>query len=301
MSIPCRKAAAGLLVAGLLAPASALALDNDPALRGFSTCNGDGICRGRQDLFRAYAKEMGMAMAPKLLAPAETLGLNGFSLSLGQYSVTNIHEDEEHWQRGTEQTLAETIAHEQEPTTFGEAAAPGVLHTIDFRARKGLPYSFEVGTSLTYLVNSEFFAFGGELKWALNEAVDAFPIDIAVQTGVNRCFGSTELDLTTVGMNVILSRGFGAGGVVNIAPYMAYNPVFVFARSGVLDATPGIDEAVDARDAGSAFVLEKEDATLHRAVFGARFVASVLSITPEIALALGEGLQNYNIQLGLDF
>jgi hypothetical protein len=176
-----------------------------------------------------------------------------------------------------------------------------VLHTVDFRVRKGLPYSFEIGTSLTYLVDSEFFAFGGELKWALNEAVDAFPIDVAVQTGVNRCFGSTELDLTTVGLNVILSRGFGAGGVANIAPYMAYNPVFVFARSGVLDATPGIDEAVDARDAGSAFVLGKEDATLHRAVFGARFVASVLSITPEVALALGEGLQNYNIQLGLDF
>jgi hypothetical protein len=240
MSILCRSAVAGLLGAVSFVPASALALDNDPALRGFALCDGDGICRGRQDLFRAYAKEMGMA--------------------IGQYSVTNIHEDEEHWRRGTEQTLAETIAHEQASDTYGEAAPPGVLHTVDFRVRKGLPYSFEIGTSLTYLVDSEFFAFGGELKWALNEAVDAFPIDVAVQTGVNRCFGSTELDLTTVGLNVILSRGFGAGGVANIAPYMAYNPVFVFARSGVLDATPGIDEAVDARDAGSAFVLGIEAA-----------------------------------------
>lgn len=299
MSAPCRKAALGLFVSSLLAPGAALALDNDPALRGFADCDGNGVCKGNQSLFRNYVREMGMAMAPKLLAPAETLGINGFALSLGEYSVTNIREDKEYWARGTEQTLAETTAHEQAPDINGEAAPPGVLHTVDFRVRKGLPYSFELGGSFTYLLDSEFFAFGGELKWALNEAVDQLPIDFAVQAAVNRCFGSTELDLTTVGMNLILSRGFGAGGVVNIAPYMAYNPVFVFARSGVLDATPGFDEAKNAQDVGSAFVLEKEDVTLHRFVLGARFVTAALSITPEIVLT--QGLQNYNVQLGLDF
>jgi hypothetical protein len=240
MSAPCRKAAFGLIVSSLLAPTAAFALDNDPALRGFADCDGNGVCKGNQSLFRNYVREMGMAMAPKLLAPAETLGINGFALSLGEYSVTNIREDKEYWSRGTEQTLAETTAHEQSPDLNGEAAPPGVLHTVDFRVRKGLPYSLEIGGSFTYLLDSEFFAFGGELKWALNEAVEQLPIDFAVQAAVNRCFGSTELDLTTVGMNLILSRGFGAGGVVNIAPYMAYNPVFVFARSGVLDATPGL-------------------------------------------------------------
>lgn len=300
MSAPRRSSAAfGLVVSSLIAPGAALALDNDPALRGFATCDANGKCTGRQDLFRAYAREMGMAMAPKLLAPAETLGLNGFAMSLGQYSITNIREDKEYWARGTEQTLAETTAREQAPQLNGEAAPPGVLHTVDFRMRKGLPYSFEIGGSFTYLIDSEFFAFGAEAKWAVNEAVEQFPIDIALQAAVNRCFGSTELDMTNVGMNVIVSRGFGAGGVINVAPYMAYNPVFVFARSGVLDATPGYDEALNIKDAGSAFVLDAEDVTIHRFVLGARFNAAALSITPEIALT--KGLQNYNIQLGLEF
>ena len=299
MPAPRRKAAFGLFALNLLAPGAAVALDNDPALRGFAQCDREGQCTADQSMFHEYARELGMAMAPKLLAPAETLGINGFALSLGEYSVTNIRQDKEYWARGTEQTLAETIAHEQAPDLNGEAAPPSVLHTLDFRARKGLPYSVELGASLTYLVDSEFFAFGGEVKWALNEAVDQLPIDFAIQAAVNRCFGSAELDLTTFGLNFILSRGFGAGGVINIAPYMAYNPVFVFARSGVLDATPGTDESVDATDAGSAFVLAKEDVTLHRFVLGARFVASALSITPEIALT--KGLQNYNVQLGLDF
>ena len=294
------REAAGLFALSLLLPASALALDNDPALRGFGQFRGPNQeVLVDQKGFGQFVRELGMAMAPKLLAPAETLGVNGFAFSIGQYSATNIDQTAEYWKKGTEQTLAETIAHREAPTQNAEAEAPAFLHTVDFHVRKGLPYSVEIGGSMTYLVNSEFFAFGGEVKWAPNEAVDAFPVDFGVHAAVNRCFGSTELDLTTVGLDFIVSRGFGAAGMANIAPYMAYNPVFVYARSGVLDTTPGINEESDARDARSTFVLGKEDQTLHRFVLGTRFVASVVSVTPEIVLT--KGLQSYNVQLGLEF
>lgn len=295
-----RPVAAALAAGCLFVPAAARALDNDPALRGFGTYDAQNhTVETDQAGFRRYVRELGMAMAPKLLAPAETLGLNGFAFSLGQYSATNIDESSEHWKKGTEQTLAETTAHESAPELNGEAQAPGMLHTLDFRVRKGLPYSLEIGSAITWLVNSELFAWGAELKWALNESVEAFPIDVAVQAAVNRCFGSTELDLTTVGLNFILGKGFGAGGVVHLAPYMAYNPVFVFAESNVLDTTPGTNEELDARDRGSSFVLASEDVTLHRFALGTRFAASVLSITPEVVLT--KGIQSYNVQLGLEF
>lgn len=287
-------------VASVVAPSAALALDNDPALRGFGTYNAaEKRVEIDRSAYHTFVRELGMAMSPHLLAPAETLGLNGFAVNLAEYSATNIDESSRAWKRGTEQTLAETIANEQAPTQNSGAQPPGYLHTLDFRVRKGLPYSFELGTSITYLLQSELLAFGGELKWALNEAVDVVPVDFAFSVAVNRCFGSTDLDLTTLGLNFVLGHKFGIGGVVNLAPYMAYNPTFVFARSGVLDVTPGIDEEVNANDAGSTFVLPKEDVTLQRFVFGARLTASVLSITPEIALT--KGLQSYNVALGLDF
>jgi len=295
-----RSVAAALTLGGLLAPAGASALDNDPALRGFGTYDAAAhAVITDQAGFRGLVRELGMAMAPKLLAPAETLGLNGFAFSLGQYSMTNIDESADYWKKGTEQTLAETTAYQAAPQLNGEAQPPSMLHTLDFRLRKGLPYSLEVGSSLTWLVNSELFAWGAELKWALNESVEAFPIDFAVQAAVNRCFGSTELDLTTVGLNFILGKGFGAGGVIHLAPYMAYNPVFLSAESSVLDATPGTSEELDARDRGSSFVLASEDLVMHRFVLGTRFAASVVSITPEVVLA--KGIQSYNFQLGLEF
>lgn len=294
------RIAALAAAAGLAAPGLALALDNDPALRGFGTyIPAEKRVEVDQAAFRGYVRELGMAMAPKLMAPAETLGLNGFAVSLAEYSATNIDESKDYWKRGTEQTLAETLAAEQSADQAIAPSPPGVLHTLDFRARKGLPYSLEMGASVTYLLQSELLAFGGELKWALNESVDAFPVDVAAGFSVNRCFGSTELDLTTMGLNLVLGHKFGVGGVVNLAPYMAYNPTWIFARSGVLDTTPGIDEEFDAKDAGSTFVLGKEDVTLHRFAFGARINAAALSVTPEIVLT--QGLQSYNVAVGLEF
>lgn len=257
--------------------------NNDPALRRL--CTGENATnanpcgaapRPDQAAFRKLVREYGMAFAPKLLAPAETLGINGFDFAF-QYALTNINEGEDYWQEGIESTTP-----------------PSVLQTLTLDVRKGLPFSFELGAQVSYLIDSELVAVGGSLKWSANEAVEAFPVDLAVRTSLNRIVGSTELDLTTFGLDFIISRGFGVGGVANIAPYMAYSPLFVFAASDVLDSTPRT-----ASDPSASFVFEEEDEVLHRFVIGARFLLGAMNFTPEMAVT--KGLQTYSFNLGLEF
>ncbi len=278
-----------LVLAGSLPATLALALDNDPRLDRLcrpnpidSDQNGavDRPCgdapAGDQDAFAKLAREYGMALAPRLLAPADTLGINGFQIS-SHIGLTNINQDEEYWSRAV-----------------SDQSPPSILTTLHVDARKGLPYSVEVGVNMGWLFDSELFAFGGMLKWAPNEGIDAFPVDLALRFSANRTVGSSQFDMTTFGGDLIISRAFGAGGVANIAPYMAYSPAFVFARSGVLDSTPG-----EATDSARSFVLEEEQIVLHRFVVGVRLVVGGVNFTPEAALT--EGLQSYNFNLGLDF
>ncbi len=266
-----------------LAAAPAFALDNDPVLGRLCTGSGstDAVPCGDapvpdQSAFRSLVREYGMAFAPRLLGPAETAGVNGFQFDFA-YSITNINQDEDYWQKAVKDESPEPL-----------------LHTLHLGLTKGLPYSVDIGATATWLVDSELFAFGGMVKVSPNEAIDAFPVDLAVRAALNRMVGSSDLDLTTVGLDFIISRSFGAGGVANVAPYMAYEPVWAFGRSGVLDSTPG-----RADDPARSFVFAEETEVLHRFVLGSRFVLGAANFTPEIVLT--KGLQSYTFKLGLDF
>ncbi|MCA9541518.1 MAG: hypothetical protein KC620_21620 [Myxococcales bacterium] len=290
---------AATLVAVVGSATPALALDNDPDLHrlcvGFNPefdPRSERACgnapKPDQSAFRDLSREYGMALAPSLLSPAETLGINGFQFN-AQISITTINADKAYWSRGVE-----------------DQDAPAALVATRLDARKGLPYSFEIGMSGTYLMESELWMLGGMVKFSPNEAVDALPVDLAVRGTFGRLVGSPQLELTTAGLDLVVSRGFGVGGVVNIAPYMAYSPVFLFARSGVIDVTPAVNdgaprpsEVSQASIENSFIVFDEEQQTIHRFVIGARFVLGAFNFTPEVALT--QGLQSYNINIGLDF
>jgi hypothetical protein len=253
---------------------SRLCRDYDPQNGGASPCG--RTIRPDQQAFSDLMREMGMAFAPRLLQPAETLGINGFQFDLG-FSATSINSDKDYWQQG-----------------ISDGTPPGSLMTMMLDMRKGLPYSLEIGANASYLIDSEQWAIGGSLKWAINEAVDQFPVDVAIRGSANHLVGSAQYALTTVGLDAILSRSFGAGGIANIGPYLAYSPLFIFARSGVVDATPGTPD-----DADGSFTFSGEDLVVHRFIIGSRFIFGAFMITPELALT--QGMQQYNVNLGLDF
>lgn len=266
-------AAFGLALMGAtLSMGSAQGADNDPSLYRFRDANN----RPNQGAFRDYVLELGNTLSPKLLAPAETLGINGFQFGT-QLSITNINETEDYWQLGVE-----------------DSNPSSQLMATHLMIRKGLPFSFEIGGSAAYMLNSELWAFSVEGKWALNEAVEQAPVDFAVRAAYSRMVGSTQLNLSSFNMDFVLSKSFGMAGVVNIAPYMAYSPLWVYASSEVLDPTPAIGD-----DPQNNFVLTDEDPFINRFVFGMRFIFANVNFTPEASLA--QGMQTYSFNLGIDY
>ncbi|MEZ4470663.1 MAG: hypothetical protein R3F60_07675 [bacterium] len=268
----------------------AWALDHDPVLGQLCTVvnpSSPSPCgeapRPDQKAFAALTREYGMALGPRLMQPAETLGVNGFAFAL-QLGLTNVDENKSHWQKAIR-------ANEGMPTS---PEAPSTLQTLQLDLRKGLPFSIELGADLAWLMNSELLSFSGSVKVALHEAVRQFPLDGAVRASVGRMVGSSELEMTFFGLDVVISHGFGVGRSVNIAPYMAYSPLFIYASSGVVDSSPG-----DHDTPAGTFVFADEDQVIHRFVFGSRFIFGAFNFTPEAAIA--QGIQSYNFNVGLDF
>lgn len=291
--------------------------------RGEGDCDASPNCvllvNADNGLFKKFATDFGMVMSPKFLAPAETLGQAGFDVGF-EASFSAIDPTQEHWQKAS-------------PV---EGQAPSdVLTTMQIHVRKGLPFSFELGGTLTKLMDSEMFALGGELKWAFNEGFYYLP-DIAVRVGANRLLGSRDLDMLTGGLDVSISHPFGIGGLLSLTPYAGWNLLFINASSHVLDATPGLPgfmppycegdgtdtrledpithakspspecqkaaQAAQTTDYRANFVLSRQSwdkMSFHRGFFGLRLKVTVVSLVAEAVLA--EAVNTYSVRLGLDF
>ena len=148
-----------------------------------------------QVLFEGLMTELGMITAPVFLAPAETLGLNGFSFSL-EGTIAPISNDENFW---------------TEPI---EGKPGSVLFIPHIHMRKGLPFSTEA-------------------KWALNEGFYWIP-DLAVRFTINHMIGSKDFELSTGGWDISLSKAFGVGGMLSLTPYAGYNMHFIHSSSHVV-------------------------------------------------------------------
>ena len=68
------------------------------------------------------------------------------------------------------------------------------------------------------------------------------PLDLAVRGTYNTLIGSTEIDLKTIGLDVIVSRVLD-WRVMNVAPN-AYSPIWC-TLSNVIDSTPGTRDNAD--------------------------------------------------------
>ena len=270
----------------------AIALENDPALARLCIPNpvspppaADNLMRpvwpcgetpvADVDAYRNLAKEYGVALGPQLSSPAKTLGINGFQFDF-QLAITSINNTESYWQEGIE-----------------DKAPEGQLMVTRIGLRKGLAASIELGSDIAYLVSSEMWTIGGFVKWSPHEMMDDFPIDFSVRGTLAKTVGSSQLELTMTGVDAVVGKTFGLGGVVNFSPYIGYSPLWILARSGILDSTPG--------EPGTPgeFVFPEETVMVHRIAFGLRTVTGLFVFTPEFVLA--DKQQTINVNLGLHF
>ncbi|MBX3191466.1 MAG: hypothetical protein KF819_31010 [Labilithrix sp.] len=207
----------------------------------------DFPCRPDNASFRNMVSELGFAIAPSAFYPARTTGVGGFTVSL-EASYTRISPDRTadggsapYWRLGSRGS--------QDPNTkqfsIVNNAPDSVLQIYAVKARKGLPYGFELAGSMGYISNTTLWVGGGDIRWSLMEgfrtgALGLLP-DVSVGGGVRTITGTSKFYLTTAGIDVKMSKAITLADSAQLIPTIGYQRVIIFGDSNVVDATPNVD------------------------------------------------------------
>jgi len=263
--------------------------------------------------FRSLSSELGTMIAPKVVDPADSLGLSGFALS-ADFSVNTLSGDENYW------------------SATRNGNRDGAAASMQIMGRKGLWPGIEVGGGATHLFDSRMWALAGYGKIAIHEGFHHLPIpSIAIRASFSRLLGAKDFNMTTAAPGLTVSHLFGLGKTFSLTPYVGYEALIIVSRSQVLNANPSCDEFPDAYnedpagcDVGgvskpaSEFVFRDGGAIVrHRPYLGARIIFSVIRLGVEAMFTPGgnsEGeirgetvvdgsgfQQQYTFSVGLDF
>ena len=123
----------------------AMAANFDVALRSFIDATGDVDEPG----FRAVSEGIALSMQPRWSGPANTMGSRGFDVGYN-YLHTAIEDTEPHWKMAVPDRSL------------------GGLGASQVHFRKGLPYSLELGGTVSSLHDSRLYGVGFELKLAVD-------------------------------------------------------------------------------------------------------------------------------------
>jgi hypothetical protein len=279
--------------------------------------------------YRSLMSELGVAIAPRLMTPADTLGYAGFQFS-AELGVTKISNNKNFWDGTAAVTPGSTLA----------SRPDGYLTTVGGFVRKGLwlPLpAFEFGAGALSILGSRMYALQGYAKMALQEGFHGWWLpSFAVRGSASQLLGTSDVDLIVYGVDLLASKAFAIGGTARIEPFFGWSMLFIDARSGVIDATPTCDAfashataATSAAPSGCSavsngtwddlnanFTFPKQDAITRQRWFGGfklrlsvLFVAGQLEIVPagtsrdnkSGAADRSNTQQTYSLSAGFDF
>ena len=231
----------GLIAATLVAwhPFAVLAGDMDPALSRLLLRRGNGPCAPENaamfcpdhEAFEHLASELSVSLAPPVTHGAAGLGEAGFYVGVSS-TATPIRADQRYWAKGTRGT---SLADEQ------NQHVDSLLTWNRIDLRKGLPFGFELGSSLGSGTHTSLWVLSAQLRVVLFEGfhsgLGALP-DIALRGVTQTMFGASELSIHSYALDVTLSKPFIVGGYHRLTPLLALQALFVNAKSGRVDLTP---------------------------------------------------------------
>lgn len=241
--------------------------------------------------FRTFANQLGVGLSSFNLAPPETLGHSGFNFAF-EFAVVNVDARPEIWPRQTPGTPTDLL----------------LLPTAHIR--KGLPFSFEVGTKVSYLQFSRMAAATIEGKWALHEgkALHKAVPDLAVRGYGTHLIGARDFNLTTAGLDFGIGYQVAVGGMLTLTPYAGYNLIYVNATSNVIDFDPArelADAQFNPTENTGVFEPVRMFENHHNRFYGGlRFISYVFEIGAEfsyVAVPGTNGITTFAGKLGLDF
>jgi hypothetical protein len=206
---------------------------------GAYTCLPDNVA------FHNLVTEYAFAIAPNAFHPARTTGFGGFAFTV-EASYTKINSNAsagglQYWHLGTQGP--------SNPNTgsFSEVnqAPDSLLQVYSLKARKGLPFGFEITGDLGYVANTTLWVAGADVRWAVFEGfrtgVLGFLPDISAGGGARTLAGTGEFDLTTVGIDVQLSKPIPLADSSVVSPYVGYQRLYVFGDSDSVNLAPNVN------------------------------------------------------------
>jgi hypothetical protein len=190
--------------------------------------------------------ELGWAIAPSAFHPARTNGFGGFTLTL-EATFASINADAtdstgtQYWHTGTRGDV--------NPNTNAFSGInkypDSILQIYTVKARKGLPFGFEVAGALGYVANTSLWLGGADVHWSLLEGFRTgllgYLPDLAVGGGVRTVGGSPDFFLTVVGIDGQISKPIALADSSILTPYVGAQYLIIFADSTVVNLTPGVD------------------------------------------------------------
>jgi hypothetical protein len=153
-----------------------------------------------QNLFKDLTSDLGAALSYKAIRPAEPMGTLGFDIG---FEITS--------------TKMESDALDQ----ASSGNTPSELIVPKLHVSKGLPLGFDVGAFYTAVPSSNIGLVGGELSYALFEGGIVSPA-VSVRGTYSRLTGVDQLDLTTKGLELSISKGFAF-----FTPYAGVGQVWI--------------------------------------------------------------------------
>ncbi len=207
-------------------------------------------CRPDNIAWRNMMSELGMAIAPTAFHPARTTGFGGFSLTI-EAAFTSINSNamstatdgtkRQYWHDGTQGSVDPN----SKQYSIVNNSPDSILQVYSLKARKGLPLGFEIVGALGYMANTSLWVGGADIRWAMLEGFRTgflgYMPDVSIGTGVRTLGGSSKFFLTTVGIDVAVSKPFTIADSGKLTPYVGFQRVIIFADSTIIDTTPNVD------------------------------------------------------------
>jgi len=195
-------------------------------------------CRPDNLAFKRLVNQLGFALAPSAMHSARTTGFGGFNLAF-EASYTGISSDADYWKRGTQGA--------SDPSTNRAATSnqspASLLQQYSLKLRKGFGYGFEITGVFGFLPKTSLINGGADVRLAILEGFRTGVLgilpDVAVGGGVRTITGTPELQLTTVGVDVQISKPLVIADSSVLTPWLGYQYVWIFGDSGLVDLTPG--------------------------------------------------------------
>lgn len=207
-------------------------------------------CRPDNVAFRNYISELGFAIAPTGNYPARTTGVGGIALTI-EASYTHVNASAQstadngqtttYWARATQGSIDKGTNQYSTENTSPDS----VLSVYTLKARKGLPFGFELVGALGTVANSSLWTVGADVRWSLLEgfrtgALGALP-DVSIGGGVRTLTGTQKFHLTAVGIDATISKPIAIADSASIIPHIGYQRLIIFGDSTIQDFTPNTD------------------------------------------------------------